>query len=122
MAKSLDSVDARPVYLKDQVKSQDVPSHNIMDGKSVPHTVLRATPLDQNHPHSATRPVDRSVIWSHSVDDQPDEEAVMQISGAGHWFLEGWIGDHAVDFLVDRPGSGPDTGGPIGMEGPSVGV
>ena len=25
----------------------------------------------------------------------------MQISGKGHWFLEGWIGDHAVDFLVD---------------------
>ena len=25
----------------------------------------------------------------------------MQISGAGRWFLEGWIGDHAVDFLVD---------------------
>ena len=25
----------------------------------------------------------------------------MQISGAGHWYLEGWIGDHAVDFLVD---------------------
>ena len=25
----------------------------------------------------------------------------MQISGAGHWFLEGWIGDHSVDFLVD---------------------
>ena len=25
----------------------------------------------------------------------------MQISGTGHWFLEGWIGDHAVDFLVD---------------------
>ena len=25
----------------------------------------------------------------------------MQISGAGHWFLEGWIGDYAVDFLVD---------------------
>ena len=42
--------------------------------------------------------VDRSVNWSHSVDE---EEAVMQISGAGHWFLEGWIGDHAVEFLVD---------------------
>ena len=28
----------------------------------------------------------------------------MQISGTGHWFLEGWISDHAVDFLVD-PGS-----------------
>ena len=25
----------------------------------------------------------------------------MQISGEGHWFLEGWIGDHAVGFLVD---------------------
>ena len=25
----------------------------------------------------------------------------MQISGAGHWFLEGWIGDHFVEFLVD---------------------
>ena len=26
---------------------------------------------------------------------------MLQISGAGYWFLEGWIGDHAVDFLVD---------------------
>ena len=25
----------------------------------------------------------------------------MHISGTGHWFLEGWIGDHSVDFLVD---------------------
>ena len=25
----------------------------------------------------------------------------MQISGTGHWFLEGWVGDYAVDFLVD---------------------
>ena len=28
----------------------------------------------------------------------------MQISAAGHWFLEGWIGNHSVEFLVD-PGS-----------------
>ena len=28
------------------------------------------------------------------------DESVLQISGAGHWFLEGWIGDHSVD-LVD---------------------
>ena len=48
-----------------------------------------------------TQPVDRSVNWSQSVDSPSEEEAVMQISGAGHWFLEGWIGDHAVDFLVD---------------------
>ena len=24
------------------------------------------------------------------------EDPVMQISGAGHWFLEGWIGDHSI--------------------------
>ena len=48
-----------------------------------------------------TRPAGRSVDWSVTVDDQPTEEAILQISGAGHWFLEGWIGDHAVDFLVD---------------------
>ena len=48
-----------------------------------------------------TQPIDRSVNWLESVDSPPEEEAVMQISGAGHWFLEGWIGDHAVDFLVD---------------------
>ena len=35
------------------------------------------------------------------MNDQLEEEAILQISGAGHWFLEGWIGDHSVDFLVD---------------------
>ena len=25
----------------------------------------------------------------------------MQISVTGHWFLEGWIDDHSVEFLVD---------------------
>ena len=39
--------------------------------------------------------------WSDTTTDQPTEEAILQISGAGHWFLEGWISDHAVDFLVD---------------------
>ena len=29
------------------------------------------------------------------------EDPVMHISGTGHWFLEGWIGDHSVEFLVD---------------------
>ena len=29
----------------------------------------------------------------------------MQISGTGHWFLEGWIGDHSVEFLVDSGSS-----------------
>ena len=33
------------------------------------------------------------------------EDPVMQISGTGHWFLEGWIGDHSVEFLVDSGSS-----------------
>ena len=48
-----------------------------------------------------TIPAGKSVDWSDLVDDQQPEEDIMQISGKGHWFLEGWIGDHAVDFLVD---------------------
>ena len=78
-----------------------MPSHDVMNGTSVSRTVLQSIPLDQNQSRPVTRLVGRSVIWSHSVDDQLNEEAVMQISGAGHWFWEGWIGDHAVDFLVD---------------------
>ena len=33
------------------------------------------------------------------------DDSVMQISGTGHWFLEGWIGDHSVDFLFDSGSS-----------------
>ena len=83
------------------MRLQEVPPNDVTERTSVPHTVHRDTSPDQDHTRPATRSVDRSVNWSHSVDDQPKEEAVMQISGAGHWFLEGWIGDHAVDFLVD---------------------
>ena len=54
--------------------------------------------MDQTH--GKTRPVDKSVDWSVARDNQHTDEEIMQISGAGHWFLEGWIGDHAVDFLV----------------------
>ena len=50
---------------------------------------------------SATVPARRLVDWSDSVDSQQSAEDIMQISGKGHWFLEGGIGDHAVDFLVD---------------------
>ena len=59
--------------------------------------------MDQDTYRSRTtiRPVGKSVDWSVSVDNQQTDEDIMQISGAGYWFLEGWIGDHAVDFLVD---------------------
>ena len=30
------------------------------------------------------------------------EDPVMHISGAGHWFLEGWIGDHSVEFWLTQ--------------------
>ena len=47
-----------------------------------------------------------------SLMDRPDspytdhvDNSVLQISGAGHWFLEGWIGDHSVEFLVDSGSS-----------------
>ena len=33
------------------------------------------------------------------------DDSVMQISGTGHWFLEGWIVDHSVEFLVDSGSS-----------------
>ena len=33
------------------------------------------------------------------------EDPVMQILGTGHWFLEGWIGDHSIEFLVDSGSS-----------------
>ena len=33
---------------------------------------------------------------SDSVGDDHVDDDVLQILGAGHWFLEGWIGDHYV--------------------------
>ena len=59
------------------------------------------------------------------------DDSVMQISGTGHWFLEGWIGDHSVEFLVDS-GSSVTTvsnsfyqtlvraGAPLGVLGPAA--
>ena len=38
---------------------------------------------------------------SEPVDTEHVDDSVPQISGAGHWFLEGWIGDHSVELLVD---------------------
>ena len=47
-----------------------------------------------------------------SLMDRPDsrntdhvDDSVLQISGAGHWFLEGWLGDHSVELLVDSGSS-----------------
>ena len=57
-----------------------------------------------------TEPVETT--QTGSLMDRPDssytdhvDDSVLQISGAGHWFLEGWIGDHSVEFLVDSGSS-----------------
>ena len=59
------------------------------------------------------------------------DDSVMQISGTGHWFLEGWIGDHLVEFLVDSGSSVTAmsnsfyqtlvrAGAPLGVLGPTA--
>ena len=42
---------------------------------------------------------------SDSAGGDPVKDDVLPIPGAGHWFLDGWIGDHAVEFLVDSGSS-----------------
>ena len=60
-----------------------------------------------------------------------EDDLVMQISGTGHWFLEGWIGDHSVEFLVDSGSSVTamsnsfyrtliQDGAPLGILGPTA--
>ena len=77
-------------------ESQEVSSQDVEETNS-----LAYTDRVPDKSRTVTRPVGRSVDWSVTIDNQLADEDVMQISGAGHWFLEGWIGDHAVDFLVD---------------------
>ena len=78
-----------------------IPEKDVTERTPVTPTVRQNTSSRHDSIVPVMHPVDRSVNWSQSVDIRPEEEAVMQISGAGHWLLEGWIGDHAVDFLVD---------------------
>ena len=39
------------------------------------------------------------------VDTDHVDDSVLQITGAGHLFLEGWIGNHSVEFLVNSGSS-----------------
>ena len=48
-----------------------------------------------------SRPIPTTVQASSDCEIKNMVMSVLQISGAGHWFLEGWIGNHSVDFLVD---------------------
>ena len=75
--------------------TQEVSPLDITDGTTAPHRTTNLGRGAYTTGDVITRPVD----WSDTI-DQLTEEAVLQISGVGHWFLEGWI-DHSVDFLVD---------------------
>ena len=78
-----------------------IPEKDVTERTPVTSTVRQNTSSCHDGIVPVMHPVDRSVNWSQSVDSPPEEEAVMHISGEGHWFLEGWIGDQAVDFLAD---------------------
>ena len=86
---------------QDHVKTEEVSTSDNADRTTVSHGTTSNASLGTERPRPVKRSSGRSVDWADAVDDQLMEEAVLQISGAGHWFLEGWIGDHSV---VD-PGS-----------------
>ena len=86
---------------QDHRETQEVSPQDTAEGMTMPHSEAQITESRKERTRPDTRSTDRLVDWSDTVEDQSTEEAVLQISGVGHWFLEGWIGDHAVDFLVD---------------------
>ena len=74
-------------------------------------TITEFPPVDDDVEQSPTREEEEVTETEISRDGRPVvpssgcEDPVMQISRAGHWFLEGWIGDHSVEFLVDSGSS-----------------
>ena len=86
---------------QDHVETHDVSTSDLADRTTVSRGTTLNASSGMDRPRPATRSFGLSVEWADTVDDQLMDEAVLQISGAGHWFLEGWIGDHSVDFLVD---------------------
>ena len=91
----------------------------------------RQSSVDMDQTHRTTRPAENSVDWSVERDSQHADKEIIQILNAGHWFLEGWIGDHTVDFLVDSGSAVTavsrsfyntlvETGAPVGDLRPTV--
>ena len=74
-------------------------------------TITDFPPVDDDVEQFPAREEEEVTETEISRDRQPvvpssgSEDPVMQISGTGHWFLEGWIGDHSVEFLVDSGSS-----------------
>ena len=100
---------------------------DITDGTTAPHSVVRTTGPREERTRPETRSPGRSVDWSDTIEDQPTEEAVLQISGVGHWFLEGWIpgglgvcGDGVVMQLLSGSNESWGTGGCVATHGQEV--
>ena len=54
---------------RDHTETQEVPSHDVMDGTSVSYTTLQSISLDQTQPRPVTQSGGRSVDWSRTVND-----------------------------------------------------
>ena len=128
--------------VQDVTASTDASFVRTTDGASVYHGSVTH---DSDQP-STGLPTDRPGITYDNLQidhadlqrDQPGlthmeqaDDLVMQISGTGHWYLEGWIGDHSVEFLVDSGSSVTvmsnyfyrtliQAGAPMGILGPTA--
>ena len=83
------------------METQDVSVSGHADATTASGEITVDTSSGMDLPLAVAEPSGLSVEWADSVDTRSRDESVLQISGAGHWFLEGWIRDHSVDFLVD---------------------
>ena len=94
-----DSVIRNSVMFLDQTVTESTSA-------SITRTTDSLTVPDREHTISV------ETTQTVSLMDRPDytcadhiDDSVLQNSRAGHWFLEGWIGDHPVEFLVDSGSS-----------------
>ena len=93
-----------------QFVDQDVTA---LTGASFIRTTDSSSTHHQEVSHKSDQPstglqMDRTglqVDHSDIAHTEQEDDLVMQIYGTGHWFLEGWIGDHSVEFLVDSGSS-----------------
>ena len=83
------------------VETHDVSVSGLADETTASSEITEDTSSGMDLPSAVAEPSGLSVEWADSVDTRSMDESVLQISGAGHWFLEGRIGDNSVDFLVD---------------------
>ena len=96
-----------------------------------PSTGIQTDRLDITHDGLQIDHTSLQVDHPDLVHTEREDDLVMQISGTGHWFLEGWIGDHSVEFLVDLRSSVTvmsnsfyrtllQAGAPLGVLGPTA--